>query len=85
MQGRALTLLQSAAGAMIPLNLAVAGPLADVLGVQAWFLIAGIAMAGMRIGARCSCAPSPASTIGPISRAEKGSAIERAAKPAGAH
>jgi DHA3 family macrolide efflux protein-like MFS transporter len=51
MQGRVFTLLQSAAGAMIPLGLLIAGPLADVLGVQIWFLIAGVAMAVMGLGA----------------------------------
>jgi DHA3 family macrolide efflux protein-like MFS transporter len=51
MQGRVFTLLQSAAGAMIPLGLLIAGPLAGVLGVQIWFLIAGIAMAVMGLGA----------------------------------
>jgi DHA3 family macrolide efflux protein-like MFS transporter len=51
MQGRVFTLLQSAAGAMIPLGLVIAGPLAEVLGVQIWFLVAGIAMAVMGIGA----------------------------------
>jgi DHA3 family macrolide efflux protein-like MFS transporter len=51
MQGRVFTLLQSAAGAMIPLGLVIAGPLAEVLGVQIWFLVAGAAMAVMGIGA----------------------------------
>jgi len=51
MQGRVFTLLQSAAWAMIPLGLVIAGPLADVLGVQIWFLIAGGAMLVMGIGA----------------------------------
>jgi DHA3 family macrolide efflux protein-like MFS transporter len=45
MQGRVFTLMQAGAGAMIPLGLAVAGPVADALSVQAWFLIAGLAMA----------------------------------------
>jgi DHA3 family macrolide efflux protein-like MFS transporter len=45
MQGRVFTLMQAGAGAMIPLGLAIAGPVADVLSVQAWFLIAGLAMA----------------------------------------
>ena len=45
MQGRVFTLMQAGGGAMIPLGLAVAGPVADALGVQAWFLIAGLAMA----------------------------------------
>jgi DHA3 family macrolide efflux protein-like MFS transporter len=51
MQGRVLTLLRSGALAMTPLGLAVAGPLADALSVQAWFLIAGVATVAMAIGA----------------------------------
>ena len=51
MQGRVFTLLQSAAGAMIPLGLVIAGPLADVLGIQIWFLIAGVTTVIMGIGA----------------------------------
>ena len=45
MQGRVFTLVQSGSGAMVPLGLVVAGPVADALGVQAWFLIAGLVMA----------------------------------------
>jgi DHA3 family macrolide efflux protein-like MFS transporter len=41
MQGRAFTLLGSVASAMSPLGLMIAGPLADLLGVQAWFIIGG--------------------------------------------
>jgi DHA3 family macrolide efflux protein-like MFS transporter len=51
MQGRVFTLLQSATAAMVPLGLAIAGPLADVLSVQTWFLVAGVAMAVMGVGA----------------------------------
>jgi len=51
MQGRVFTLVQSASGLMIPLGLGVAGPLARVLGVQVWFLAAGVAMAVLGIGA----------------------------------
>jgi DHA3 family macrolide efflux protein-like MFS transporter len=51
MQGRVFTLLQSATGAMVPLGLAIAGPLADVVGVRIWFLVAGLAMAVMGVGA----------------------------------
>ncbi len=43
MQGRVFTLLSSAAGAMMPLGLIIAGPLADVAGVETWFLIGGVA------------------------------------------
>jgi DHA3 family macrolide efflux protein-like MFS transporter len=51
MQGRVFTLLQSAAGAMIPLGLVIAGPLSDMLGVRIWFLVAGVTMAVMGVGA----------------------------------
>ena len=42
MQGRVFTLLQSAAGAMSPVGLAIAGPIADWLGVQTWYIAGGI-------------------------------------------
>ena len=51
MQGRVFTLLQSATGAMVPLGLAIAGLLADVVGVRIWFLVAGLAMVVMGVGA----------------------------------
>lgn len=41
MQGRILGLISSVSAAMSPLGLIVAGPAADLLGVQTWFLIAG--------------------------------------------
>lgn len=42
MQGRVFTLVGSMASAMAPLGLLIAGPVADALGVRAWFVIAGI-------------------------------------------
>jgi DHA3 family macrolide efflux protein-like MFS transporter len=51
MQGRVFTLLQSGAGVMIPLGLVIAGPLADVLGVRIWYLVAGTSMAVMGVTA----------------------------------
>jgi len=44
MQGRVFTLMLSGTAAMSPVGLLVAGPLADLWGIQAWFLIAGVAM-----------------------------------------
>lgn len=41
MQGRVLSLIGSMSAAMSPLGLLVAGPVADALGVQSWFIIAG--------------------------------------------
>jgi DHA3 family macrolide efflux protein-like MFS transporter len=49
-QGRVFTLVASGAAAMSPLGLAIAGPVADALGVQIWFLIGGIATIIMGAG-----------------------------------
>lgn len=45
MQGRVFTLLQSAATAMMPIGLIVAGPVADRFGVQIWYLVGGLVTA----------------------------------------
>jgi DHA3 family macrolide efflux protein-like MFS transporter len=42
MQGRAFAFIMSAAMLVSPLALVIAGPFADRLGIQLWFLIAGI-------------------------------------------
>lgn len=47
MQGRVFTLLTSGAVAMSPLSLAVAGPIADAVGVQTWYVVAACACIGM--------------------------------------
>lgn len=49
MQGRVFTLLLSAASAMMPLGLVIAGPLADAFGVQTWFIIGGVVTGAMAI------------------------------------
>ena len=41
MQARILSLLSSVGGAMAPIGLLVAGPVADKIGIQAWFLLGG--------------------------------------------
>jgi DHA3 family macrolide efflux protein-like MFS transporter len=41
MQGRVFALIGSTAAAMMPLGLALSGPMADLIGVRAWFLIGG--------------------------------------------
>ena len=43
MQGRAFTLIGTACGAMAPVGMAIAGPVADALGIQSWFVIGGAA------------------------------------------
>jgi DHA3 family macrolide efflux protein-like MFS transporter len=40
-QGRVIAILVSGTTAMAPLGLAVAGPLADVIGVRVWFILGG--------------------------------------------
>jgi DHA3 family macrolide efflux protein-like MFS transporter len=47
MQGRVFTVIQSAATAMSPLSLAVAGPVADTLGVRVWYVAGGVVCALM--------------------------------------
>jgi len=51
MQGRVFSLLVSAAQVMSPLGLAIAGPVADALGVQIWWLLAGVVITAMGAGA----------------------------------
>lgn len=43
MQGRVFTLVGSVAGAISPIGLALAAPVADYLGVQTWWVIGGVA------------------------------------------
>ena len=49
MQGRAFTLIGSACSAMSPLGMLIAGPVADALGVQSWFIICGLSCAAMGV------------------------------------
>jgi DHA3 family macrolide efflux protein-like MFS transporter len=42
MQGRVFTLIGSAATAVSPIGLIVAGPVADWLGVQSWYVFGGV-------------------------------------------
>jgi MFS transporter, DHA3 family, macrolide efflux protein len=49
MQGRVFTLVGSAATAMSPLSLIIAGPVADALGLRVWYVAAGIFCAIMGI------------------------------------
>lgn len=51
MQGRVFSLIGSVSAAMSPLGLIIAGPVADKLGVQSWFLIGGVVCGLMGIAA----------------------------------
>jgi DHA3 family macrolide efflux protein-like MFS transporter len=50
MQGRVFTLVGSLASAMMPLSLAVAGPVADAIGIQPWYVIGGAVFALLGLG-----------------------------------
>jgi DHA3 family macrolide efflux protein-like MFS transporter len=62
MQGRMFTLLQSGIGALGPLSMLVSGPVAELLGVRAWFLIGGCA---------CLCAGVLGLCLPSVSRIEE--------------
>jgi DHA3 family macrolide efflux protein-like MFS transporter len=47
MQGRVFTLLMSLSAAMAPVGLAIAGPVADLIGARTWFVIGGAALSLM--------------------------------------
>jgi DHA3 family macrolide efflux protein-like MFS transporter len=49
LQGRVFTLISTLAAGMSPIGLIIAGPIADKLGVQTWFIIGGIVTCGMGI------------------------------------
>lgn len=42
MQGRVFALVGSATAAMMPVSLALAGPIADIVGVRTWFIAGGL-------------------------------------------
>jgi len=75
MQGRVFTLMGSTSAAMMPLGLAIAGPLADVIGVRTWFLVGGIVTLAIAVieafnpplmnieQERASQAPAPAAAV----------------------
>jgi len=51
MQGRVMSLISSAAIAMTPLSLAVAGPVSDLIGIRTWYIFGGIFCILMGAGA----------------------------------
>lgn len=51
LQGRVFTVVMSGSGIMAPLGLSIAGPMADTLGVRAWFVASGVLMVMMGVGA----------------------------------
>ena len=51
MQGRVFTVVKSMASAAWPLSLAVAGPVADVVGVRPWYIVGGAISVIMGLGA----------------------------------
>jgi len=51
MQGRVMALIISAATAMSPLSLMVAGPVSDAIGIRIWFWLGGVLCLFMGVGA----------------------------------
>jgi DHA3 family macrolide efflux protein-like MFS transporter len=51
MQGRVMSLINSAATAMTPLSLAVAGPVSDFVGIRTWYIFGGVVCLLMGVGA----------------------------------
>ncbi len=51
MQGRVMALTSSAASAMTPLSLGLAGPISDLIGIRAWYIFGGVASLMIGIGA----------------------------------
>jgi len=51
MQGRVMSLIVSAATAMSPLSLMVAGPMSDAIGIRTWFWLGGFLCLLMGVGA----------------------------------
>jgi len=49
MQGRVFSLITGVVTAIAPVGLAVAGPMADWLGVRAWYVAGGVVCAGMGV------------------------------------
>ena len=49
MQGRVFTLLMSFSAAIAPVGLAIAGPVADLIGVMTWFVIGGAGLTLMGV------------------------------------
>ncbi|MFN2145049.1 MAG: MFS transporter, partial [Anaerolineales bacterium] len=52
MQGRVFSLVGSLSGAMAPIGLAIAGPVADQISIQAWYMAAGIVTITMALVGR---------------------------------
>ena len=78
MQGRVFSLINSGCSAAAPLGMAIAGPVADAVGVQVWFILAGVACVSLalvgwsmpavrNIEQNHSHAPPPVGTVpGPV-------------------
>ena len=50
-QGRVFALIMSLIMSMTSVGLALAGPVADLMGIRIWYLVAGVVMMLMSVGA----------------------------------
>jgi DHA3 family macrolide efflux protein-like MFS transporter len=44
MQGRVFTLVMATSSGIAPIGLAIAGPVAEIVGIRFWFMIAGLSI-----------------------------------------
>jgi DHA3 family macrolide efflux protein-like MFS transporter len=72
MQGRVFTVIGSMSAAASPLGLAIAGPVADALGIQAWFIMGGVTC--LILAAVAAATPA---IVHLEDRRETGTAVER--------
>jgi DHA3 family macrolide efflux protein-like MFS transporter len=81
MQGRVFSVIGSACSAMAPLGMAIAGPVADVLGVQSWFVLAGAACIVMAVWGLLNPAVMNIEDNGQASSSARKKALASAAVP----
>ena len=81
MQGRVFALTGGISGAMAPIGLAIAGPVADFFSIQAWFIIAGCFTIGMAVVGRLSSAVWNIETNNPNNLVDKEENLGAASLP----
>ena len=84
MQGRVFAVIGSACSAMAPLGMAIAGPVADWLGVQSWYVMAGASCIVMAVWGLLNPAVMNIENNRPTSFAEETTPVAAAAPAGGA-
>ena len=84
MQGRVFSVIGSACSAMSPLGMAIAGPVADAIGVHSWFVMAGVSCIVMALWGLTSRAVMNIETNQQATASDEGKTPAAATVPAGA-